>query len=263
MAGTDAGARAVILHATETGQGPPVAVLHGLFGAGANLGAVARRLAERRRVITLDLRNHGASPHDPEMTYPAMAGDVLDTLAALGVERAALVGHSMGGKAAMTAALLRPGAVERLVVADIAPVRYPPAFRPYVEAMRAIPLLPGLTRARADAALAEAVPDKGVRAFLLQNLRFGERPSWRIGLEHIAAALPGIEGWDTPPGAAYPGPALFLSGARSDYVRPEHRPAIRALFPHARFAALRDAGHWLHADQPEAFAATVAAFLDG
>lgn len=251
----------MILHATEIGQGAPVALLHGLFGAGANLGAVARRLAERHRVITLDLRNHGASPHDAGMSYPAMAGDVLDTLAALGAERAALVGHSMGGKAAMTAALLRPGAVERLVVADIAPVRYPPAFRPYAEAMRAIPLAPGLTRAQADAALAEAVPDKGVRAFLLQNLRFGERPSWRIGLEHIAAALPGIEHWDAPPGAAYPGPALFLSGARSDYVRTEHRPAIRALFPHARFVALRDAGHWLHADQPEAFASVVGAFL--
>lgn len=253
----------MILHATETGQGPPVALLHGLFGAGANLGAVARRLAERHRVISLDLRNHGASPHGPEMSYPAMAGDVLETLDALGAGRAALVGHSMGGKAAMTAALLRPGTVERLVVADIAPVRYPPAFRSYAEAMAAIPLAPGLTRARADAALAEAVPDKGVRAFLLQNLRFGDRPSWRIGLGHIAAALPGIEGWDAPPGTVYPGPALFLSGARSDYVQPEHRPAIRALFPQARFAALRDAGHWLHADQPDAFAAVVGAFLDG
>lgn len=253
----------MILHAIDTGSGPPVALLHGLFGAARNFGAVQRGLAERFRVIALDLRNHGASPHAADASYAAMAADVLETLAALGAPQAALAGHSMGGKVAMTAALLRPEAVSRLLVADIAPVRYEPHFRTFADAMRALPLTPGLTRAQASAALAPAVPDPAMRAFLLQNLNRTSQPAWRIGLDELAAALPGIEDWDPPPGASYPGPVLVLSGARSDYVKPEHRPLFRALLPAVRFATLRDAGHWLHADQPEAFTATVAAFLAG
>ena len=257
----------MILHAaeagTDRGDGPPVALLHGLFGAAGNFAAVARCLAETRRVIAFDLRNHGVSPHDPAMSYAAMAEDVLDSLAGLGVQEAALVGHSMGGKVAMRAALLRPDRVSRLLVADIAPVRYEPAFRGIADAMLAVPLRPGLSRAEADAALRSAVPDPAVRGFLLQNLRPGPSPAWRIGLREIAAGLPGIEDWDAPPGAQYPGPVLVLRGERSDYVRPEHRPAIRALFPAARFMTLRDAGHWLHADAPDAFVEVVQAFLAG
>ncbi len=257
----------MILHAAEAGTdggaGPPVALLHGLFGAAGNFAAIQRRLATTRRVIAFDLRNHGDSPHDPAMSTLAMAEDVLDSLAALGVPSAALVGHSMGGKVAMRAALLRPDRVSRLLVADIAPVRYDPAFRGIADAMLALPLGPGLTRAAAEAALAPAVPDPAVRGFLLQNLRLGPAPAWRIGLQEIAAALPGIEGWDAPSGARYPGPVLMLRGERSDYVRPEHRPAVRALFPAARFMTLKGAGHWLHADAPDAFVEVVQAFLGG
>ncbi len=257
----------MILHAAEAGAdrgaGPPVALLHGLFGAGSNFAAIQRRLGAARRVVAFDLRNHGASPHDPAMSYAAMAEDVLDSLSALGVREAALVGHSMGGKVAMQAALLRPDRVSRLLVADIAPVRYDPAFRGIADAMLAMPLGPGLTRAAADAMLAPAVPDPAVRGFLLQNLRLGPTPAWRIGLHEIAANLPGIEGWDAPPGAQYAGPVLVLRGERSGYVRPEHRPAVRALFPAARFMTLKGAGHWLHADAPDAFVEIVQAFLAG
>lgn len=253
----------MILHAVEAGAGPPVALLHGLFGAASNFAAIQRRLGAGRRVIAFDLRNHGASPHDPAMSYAAMAEDVLDSLSALGVPEAALLGHSMGGKVAMRAALLRPDRVARLLVADIAPVRYEPAFRAIAEAMLALPLAPGLTRAAADAALAPAVPDPAVRSFLLQNLRLGPAPAWRIGLREIAAALPDIEGWDAPHGAQYAGPVLMLRGERSGYVRPEHRPAVRALFPMARFTALKGAGHWLHADAPDAFVEVAQAFLGG
>ncbi len=222
-----------------------------------------RRLAARFRVIALDLRNHGASPHDPVMTYPAMAGDVRDTLAAMGALPAALVGHSMGGKVAMHLALARPETVRRLLVADIAPVRYPSHFGVLVQAMRAMPLRPGTTRAEADAALAPAAPDPAMRAFLLQNLRFDAMPSWRIGLDAIAAALPAIEDWPPAEGRTYGGPALFVTGARSDYVKPADRPAIRTLFPAARFVTLKDAGHWLHADNPEGFGGIAEAFIAG
>lgn len=252
----------MILHAVEEGAGAPVALLHGLFGAGSNLRALQRRLAGRFRVITLDLRNHGASPHAPGMSYEALAGDVVETLAARGAWPGALLGHSMGGKVAMRAALDDPAGVRRLVVADIAPVAYGARFRAYAEAMLALDLSPGLSRAAAGAALAEAVPDRALRAFLLQNLRPGPAPAWRIGLAEIASALPSIEDWEDPPaGRRYEGPALFVSGARSPYVRPEHRPLIRALFPHARFATVKEAGHWLHADNPEGFAGVVEGFL--
>lgn len=251
----------MILHAMESGQGAPVVLLHGLFGSARNFGAVRRVLAQRFRVIALDLRNHGASPHAADMRYPAMAEDVLQTLRAMDALPAAVVGHSMGGKTAMAAALLQPDAVARLVVADIAPVSYEHHNAEIARAMQALPLRPGMTRAEAEAALAAAVPDAPVRGFLLQNLSLDGTPGWRIGLDEIIAAMRDIEGWEAPAGRSYAGPALFVAGGRSDYVASEHRPAIRALFPAARFVTLKNAGHWLHADDPAGFIAVLEAFL--
>lgn len=250
----------MILHAVESGAGTPVALLHGLFGQGGNFASLRQALSATHRAIALDLRNHGGSFHAAEMSYAAMAADVLETLAARDALPCALVGHSMGGKVAMTAALAAPQTVARVLVSDIAPVRYPPGFRDLAQAMAAIPLHPGLTRAEADAALAPVAPP-GVRGFLLQNLRFGAAPCWRINLPAIAAALPGLEDWPPNHAAPYAGPALFVAGERSDYIRPEHRPAIRSLFPRARFVTVKAAGHWVHADNPAGFAAVVAAFL--
>jgi esterase len=269
----------MILHAVDSGpasshggtplmppSGPPLVLLHGLFGQARNFSQIQRALAQRWRVIALDQRNHGASPHAPDMRYATMAEDVLDTLAALDALPAALLGHSMGGKAAMRTALLHPDAIERLLVADIAPVVYPPHNHPIVAAMQAIRLHDDLTRAAADAALAEAVPSAPVRAFLLQNLRLGTPPVWRIGLDEIATALPDLEGWDGPttataPAPTYPGRTLFVAGETSDYITRDDRPLIRALFPAARFVTVKHAGHWLHADNPAGFLAVVEAFL--
>ena len=247
------------LHAVEAGQGdPPLVLLHGLFGSARNFGAVQRELARHRRTIALDLRNHGASPHAADMRYATMAADVLETLDAF---PALLLGHSMGGKAAMQVALSRPDAVARLIVADIAPVSYPPHHRETAEAMAALRLAPGMNRAQADTVLARTVPDAGLRAFLLQNLQLGATPSWRIGLAEIIAGFSAIEAWDAPTGAHYDGPTLFVAGANSDYIRPEHRPVIRSLFPRARFVTLKNAGHWLHAENPQGFVGVVEAFL--
>jgi esterase len=252
----------MLLNVIEAGTGPPLALLHGLFGAARNFGNVQKHLARRWRVLALDLRNHGASPHATGMSYDALAADVLETLRGRGALPGALVGHSMGGKAAMRAALQAPDQVSHLIVADIAPVAYRAALRGYAQAMAALDPSPGLTRAEADAALAEAVPEPAIRAFLLQNRQFGARPDWRIGLPEIIAGMPDIEDWPAPPpGARFDGPTLFLTGGHSDYVRPEHRPAIRALFPAARFVTLKRAGHWLHADDPAGFIAAVEAFL--
>ena len=251
----------MILAGTELGSGQPVALLHGLFGSAANLSSVQKRLAERHRVIALDLRNHGNSPHTPFMSYPAMAEDVLETLRARNALPCALVGHSMGGKVAMAAALEAPGAVSRLLVADIAPVLYPPVYRAYAEAMEKLPLAPDLTRVAADRFLAATVDNPAIRAFLLQNLKFGAEMAWRIALDAIANALPVLEAWPNIEESAYLGPTLFVSGARSDYIQPEHRAIIRELFPSAKFAVLKNAGHWLHADNPDGFVSLVEAFL--
>ncbi|MBR0659557.1 alpha/beta fold hydrolase [Neoroseomonas oryzicola] len=250
------------LAVTEAGEGPPLLLLHGLFGSGQNWGAIRRALAPRFRVLTPDLRNHGASPRAAEMTYAAMAADIAETMDAAGVGRAAVLGHSMGGKAAMAFALSHPQRVERLVVADIAPIRYKPSLRAYVAAMQALPLGAGLARKEADAALAASIPEAGIRAFLLQNLRFeADPPEWRIGLAEIAAAMPEIEDFAAPPGARYDGPVLVIAGERSPYIRAEHHALFRALFPAARFATVPAAGHWVHAENPAGFLALLEPFL--
>lgn len=254
----------MILALTEAGEGPALVLLHGLFGAGQNWGGIRRALEPRYRVLTPDLRNHGASPRAAAMDYATMAADIAETLDAAGVPRAAVLGHSMGGKVAMAFALAHPGRVERLVVADIAPVRYRPALRAYIDAMQAVPLHPGLTRKQADAVLAGAIPEPGIRAFLLQSLRFEvEPPAWRLGLAELAAAMPAIEDFTPPPGATFGGKVLVMAGEQSGYVRPEHHAAFRALFPAVTFTTIPKAGHWVHAENPQGFLAALEAFLAG
>lgn len=253
----------LLLHAAESGDGPPLAILHGLFGSGRNWKSIAARLAAHHHVIAFDLRNHGASPWVATMAYDEMAEDVRASLRALGCSRFALLGHSMGGKIAMRAALRDPASVERLVVADIAPIAYRPHHLDMVRAMRGLDLAGLRRRAEADARLAQAVPDPAERAFLLQNLVFDDGAvRWRINLESIDRAMPDLVGFPPiPPGAIYDGPALFIGGARSDYLRPAHEPEIRRLFPKAQIAHIPEAGHWLHAERPQAFLDLVEPFL--
>lgn len=248
------------LHVVEAGSGPPLILLHGLFGAAQNWGTIQSALAPDHRVVAMDLRNHGASPHAAFMDYAAMAEDVALTMGTLGIPSAAVLGHSMGGKVAMMLALTRPAMVERLVVADIAPATYPPSLRAVVAAMQALPVAPGITRRAADAELARTIPEAGLRAFLLQNLRFDAAPSWRIGLGEIAAAMPMIEGFPET-GVSFAGPVLFIAGARSDYIRPEHAEVVARLFPAARHAVVPKAGHWVHAENPGGFLDALEPFL--
>jgi len=240
---------------------PPLVIAHGLFGSGRNWGVVARRLAEGRRVVTVDMRNHGASPWHDAHAYPDLAADLAAVIATLGGE-ADLLGHSMGGKAAMALALTAPDRLRRLVVADIAPVAYAHSQRPLVEAMRGMDLAGLDGRAAADARLAARVEDRGVRAFLLQSLDLrADPPRWRLNLDALAAQMDRIMGWPEDLGGRFAGPALFIAGGASDYVRPEHRGAVEARFPAARFAAIPGAGHWLHAEKPAEVVAAVDAFL--
>ncbi|HEX3884294.1 MAG TPA: alpha/beta fold hydrolase [Stellaceae bacterium] len=249
---------ALRLAATEYGAGPTVAILHGLFGWGRNWATIAQRLAARHRVVTLDLRNHGNSPWADGMSYAEMAEDVRETL---GGEPAALIGHSMGGKAAMVAALTSDW-VERLVVVDIAPVDYP-APSAEMAAMQGLDLAAITRRAEADRLMAATIPDPAERGFLLQNLVFEDgRARWRLSLAAIERGMPDILGFpEFPAGTVFTGPTLFVAGAESGYLRSEYEAGISRLFPAAEFASVAHARHWVHAEQPEAFLEVVERFL--
>jgi esterase len=256
---------AVELAAAEQGSGPPLLILHGLFGSGRNWSSPAQRLGTAHRVFALDARNHGASPWADSMTYADMTEDVAAFQAARGLGRAAVIGHSMGGKTAMLMALNQADAVERLVVVDVAPVTYPPELAAYVRAMRAVDLAGVARRADVDAPLAGAITSPAERAFLLQNLVLENgQARWRINLPVLDRFMPEISGFPEPgAGVSFAGPTLFVAGQRSSYVRPEYQPAIKRLFPEARIVRVPEAGHWLHAERPDAFLALVTPFLTG
>jgi pimeloyl-ACP methyl ester carboxylesterase len=239
----------------ESGDRPPLLIAHGLFGSARNWGVIAKRLSETRRVVAVDMRNHGESPWADIHDYPAMADDLAEVIDG----RCDVLGHSMGGKAAMVLALTHPDKVNRLVVADIAPVAYAHTQAHLVAAMERLDVSVVATRGDADRALAAEVEDAGVRAFLLQSLDLREK-RWRLNLGVLGREIPKILSFPEVAGR-FDGPALFLSGANSSYVLPEHRDRIRALFPAARFAKIPGAGHWLHAEKPREFEAAVAAFL--
>lgn len=243
------------------GPAGPVLIAHGLFGSARNWGAVSKRMSDRGPVRSVDMRNHGTSTWSDDMTYTAMGQDLIASAAELGGQ-IDLIGHSMGGKAAMVAALQQPSAFRRLVVLDIAPVGYTHSHAHLIAAMRALDLTPLSTRPQADAALAQHVADPTIRAFLLQSLDLkSDPPAWRLNLEVLDRAMGDLVGFPTVQGV-FQGPALFLSGDQSDYVLPTHRDQIRALFPRARFAKIKGAGHWLHAEKPREVEATLRAFLD-
>jgi pimeloyl-ACP methyl ester carboxylesterase len=254
---------AMIRHpATDVAAGPlpTLVIAHGLYGSARNWGVIARRLADRRAVVAVDMRNHGDSPRAETHGYPELAADLAEAIGSLGAP-VDLLGHSMGGKAAMQLALTRPELLRRLVVADIAPVAYAHDQTRHVRAMAALDLARITTRGEADAALAAQVPDPTLRAFFLQSLDFRQQPPrWKLNLPVLEAEMDKIVGWPGTTGR-FDRPALFLTGADSSYVLPEHREPIRALFPKARFARIPDAGHWLHAEAPRAFEETVRVFL--
>lgn len=265
MIGTEAPASAepVPLAHQTIGEGPPLLLLHGLLGSGTNWRSIARALAADFAVHLLDLRNHGASAHSARMDYETMAADVLAWMDEQSLESAAILGHSMGGKTAMCAALIAPERLVRLVVVDIAPVDSPGEHVPVIEAMRRTDLSSVSRRTDADAALAASITDPDLRAFVLQNLVMdGDGYRWRINLEAISTGLPALMRFpEFRPDTRYGGPCLFVHGARSNYVRKVHHAAIKKLFPSADVQAIADAGHWVHAEQPGAFLSKVRPFL--
>lgn len=239
----------------------PLVIAHGLYGSARNWGVIARRLADVRDVVAVDMRNHGDSPRAPTQRYPDMAADLAEVIATLG-GKADVLGHSMGGKAAMQLALTDGACVGRLVVADIAPVAYAHDQSHHARAMMALDLTGVTTRGEADQRLAQTVTDPSLRAFFLQSLdlKAAGGARWRLNLPVLEAEMPQIVGWPGTKGV-FDRPTLFLTGAESPYVKPEYRDTIRTLFPAARFAKIPGTGHWLHAEKPREFEETVRVFL--
>lgn len=251
------------LHSQVVGSGPDVIVLHGLFGSHQNWQPVARQLSGRFRVHTVDLRNHGNSPHDDQVNYPLMAEDLLAFMKQSGVMRAALLGHSLGGKVAMQFALLHPRQTASLVVVDIAPRAYESVHDEVFDALRGLHLARIRTRTEADEALTEAIPHHATRRFLLTNLvpsPHGGGFRWRVNLdalyaqrEQLTAAVTGM--------VPFEGPTLFVHGEKSDYIRDDDRFSIERLFPAARMEGIPNAGHWVHAEALDPFVECVGGFL--
>lgn len=250
------------IHSATQGEGPDVILLHGLFGMGNNLGALARALQADFRVHSLDLPNHGRSGWLETMTLQSLADGVRGWLREQGIVRAHLCGHSLGGKVAMRIALDDPDRVDRLVVADIAPVDYPPHHDAIFAALQAVQSQAPRSRSDAEAVMRDFVAEEGVRQFLLLSLARGEDGvyRWRFNLDGLLRDYGAARG-RLEAAAPFTGPVLFIKGENSDYILPQHRKAIEALFPNARLRVLQGCGHWLHAEQPRLFNATVRRFL--
>lgn len=247
----------MIEHGQPTDK-PGLLIVHGLYGSGRNWGVIAKRLSDERQVVAVDMRNHGYSEWHNSHTYQDLAGDLAEVLQHLDGPFDVL-GHSMGGKAAMVLAVTRPELVNRLIVADIAPVAYGHTQIQYIEAMRGVDLSRVEKRSDAEQQLISRVDDPALASFFTQSLDIKEK-KWRLNLDVLAAEMPHILSFPELDGA-FDSPVLFLSGANSDYVKREYRDEIKRLFPNAGFLKIQNAGHWLHAEQPRAFEQTLRAWL--
>ena len=229
---------------------PPIMIIHGLYGSGRNWGVIAKRLSNKFYVIAVDLRNHGDSPWFDSHNYHDMAEDLVEVITSLKI-RPNIIGHSMGGKAAMVLALKNPNLVERLLIADIAPVTYKHDQSKFIEAMQKIDLSKVERRSDAIMALSNFIEDKSLQSFFTQSLDLKTK-SWKLNLDILSSEMHEILSFPKIDGK-FSGHTLFFRGEKSEYIRAEHREIINSLFIKARFATLKDAGHWLHAEKPREF----------
>ncbi|GGD53999.1 alpha/beta fold hydrolase [Lacimicrobium alkaliphilum] len=250
------------LNYQTSGEGSPVILLHGLFGSLENLNGIRRALETCHTVISVDLPDHGDSPHSSHFSYANYAGKIHELMNTLALDKAAVLGHSMGGKVAMTLALRYPDRVSKLVIADIAPVKYPDRHGSIIEALKSVKLSGLENRTDADKQLARQISEKGIRQFLLKSLQKTDKGwAWKFNLPLLESDYPEITDW-ADSDKHYDGPVLFIKGERSDYLQAGHKPVIGRLFPNSRGAIIEGAGHWLHAEKPARFNEIVLDFLN-
>ncbi|MEW5008199.1 MAG: alpha/beta fold hydrolase [Cycloclasticus sp.] len=245
-------------------QGPPLIILHGLFGSARNWQGIAKQLSNHFSVFTVDLRNHGSSAHADSMDYPSMAADVLGFMHQQGITEAVLIGHSMGGKVAMQLALSNPNKFTRLIVVDIAPVAYKHNFDEVLAGLYHVPIKSITSRKEADQYLAEKITTLSLRQFLLQNLVTNSdgHYQWRVNLASIEQSMPAIMGFSAAAGELFSKPSLFINGGQSSYLSARYRTTASELFPQAQFQTIDGAGHWPHVESPLEFMAYLNAFLN-
>jgi esterase len=249
-----------MLYSRQAGSGEPVILLHGLFGSLENLGGIARQLSQDFTVHSVDLPNHGRSPHCSGTDLAVMAESVRDWMLQFGLSGAWLVGHSLGGKVAMELALSDGALVRGLVVMDIAPVEYKPRHEAVFRGLHAIDPAQLQSREEAEQRLAEHVPEAAVRSFLLKNLvRENGAFRWRMNLADLEAQYTGLIRANRD--GVFAGPVLFLKGGESDYMTADHRLPILQRFPQAEYRVIAGSGHWLHADKPGLVSAQIKKFL--
>lgn len=257
---------AVALNFEELGvagdEADTVVLIHGLFGDLDNLKSASRALQENYHVVNIDLRNHGSSPWTESMRFVEMAADLEALLDKLNIKQAHILGHSLGGKVAMEFALEQPTRVHSLIIADIAPVAYDARHNTILDALEAVPISNVNSRQDADKALSKTIESKGVRQFLLKNLRKTDNGwEWRLNLAGLRKCYADLIGAPAQEGE-FTGPVLFIRGGDSDYIQEQHREAITSRFPKAEAKTIAESGHWLHAEKPTVFNGLVERFLE-
>ena len=249
------------LHFKKLGTGKPLIILHGLFGSADNWFSISKELKDIFTLYLIDQRNHGDSPQSDEWNYQVMVEDLKEIMDNEGLEKAFLMGHSMGGKTAMNFALKYPDKVEKLIVADIAPRYYAVHHQRILEGLNSLDLEAIGSRKEADDQLAEYVPNLGERQFLLKSLgRGSDGFQWKINLAVITEKINEV-GQALPDGKSYSGPTLFLAGSNSSYIQQSDLDDIDRFFPNNTVEFIADAGHWLHAEQPDAVVDEMRRFL--
>jgi pimeloyl-ACP methyl ester carboxylesterase len=246
------------------GSGQPLLILHGLFGQSDNWNTLAKRFGDSGfEVYTIDQRNHGLSPHSDEFSYDLMADDIHEFIGEHSLKKMILLGHSMGGKTAMFFALKYPGVLDKLVVADMAPIRYKPHHNEVLKALHSVDFSKVTTRKEAESVLNEYIPDFGTKQFLLKNIYWKDSASnvmdWRFDLDSITKNYDEILA--EVPQKSCDTPSLFVRGEKSNYVTNADLPEIERRFPNYTLKTIESAGHWLHAEKPDAFFECVMDFI--
>ncbi|WP_415226739.1 alpha/beta fold hydrolase [Psychromonas sp.] len=237
-------------------------IIHGLFGSLSNLAGIATALQEYQQIISIDLRNHGNSPHSPSMSYQEMANDLFELADHLNIENFSVIGHSMGGKVAMTCALQRPERINKIVIADIAPITYPNKHSDVLAGLKAVAKQQIKSRQSADLILSQYVKTAEVRQFLLKSLqKKGEHYQLQFNLEAIIANYDSIRGWPAIDNV-FNKEALFIKGGNSDYICADNQNTILYLFPKAKAKVIENTGHWLHAEKPKTFNRLISQFFN-
>jgi pimeloyl-ACP methyl ester carboxylesterase len=244
------------------GQGDPIIILHGLFGTSDNWQTIGKKLAEHYTVYLVDQRNHGRSPHHDQMTYVDMAEDLHHFMESHWIFKAHIIGHSMGGKTAMQFAWMYPDMVDKLIVVDIAPKRYPGGHEEIFKALQKLDLKQIDSRGEAEGALKADIKDLGIRQFLLKNLSRSKSGGyrWKMNLEALWNHYQDILG-QPPHKGDFEGPTLFIRGGKSRYIQAEDEPLIEKEFPAAKIVTVEKAGHWVHAEAPKELLQQVNGFL--